>query len=306
MFHPIVSRLRKLSKGFTLIELLVVIAIIAILIGLLLPAVQKVRDAANRSRSQNNLKQLTLALHNANDSFGTLPPASGFWPVAGKNPHQTAHYALLPYIELDNLKKKNEITNNHPDDSWWVKSDQTISDAGAKTFVSPQNRYVVPSNLDNGHLSITSYATNRWALGPAISNNGTGGATSIAMGTIPDGTSNVMAFIERYTWCANPAQFASEDRWTTWSESNFWGIALPVIGATQGDDTIYLPQFAPAQSTSTGTTTCDPKRPQSNGQGGILVSLFDGSVRVVGPGITQPTWQAAMLPDDGLPLGSDW
>ena len=95
------------KKGFTLIELLVVIAIIAILIGLLLPAVQKVREAAARSTCQNNLKQMGLAVHNFQSTYGVFPPSRT------KDLGLTWAVLILPYMEQENLYKQFDLTKQY-------------------------------------------------------------------------------------------------------------------------------------------------------------------------------------------------
>src|SRR5262245_6254387 len=128
-------------KGFTLIELLVVIAIIAILVGLLLPAVQKVRDAANRTSCLNNMKQLGLALHGFQESNGVFP-ASG-WTMAGPGNPQGKYVGwrplTLPYIEQENLQKLYDFNIN-----WWEGTNPTAAAVPVKTYQCPS----VPSRMD--------------------------------------------------------------------------------------------------------------------------------------------------------------
>jgi prepilin-type N-terminal cleavage/methylation domain-containing protein/prepilin-type processing-associated H-X9-DG protein len=132
---------RTQRRAFTLIELLVVIAIIAVLVGLLLPAVQKTREAANRMSCQNNLKQLGLAIHTFHDANGHLPSTQRPPSNAAPLPRQGWMLFILPYIEQSNLYNQYDFTQ-----SWFVPANVPVSGTRVKTFECPSGQN--PSRLD--------------------------------------------------------------------------------------------------------------------------------------------------------------
>ncbi|HEX5270866.1 MAG TPA: DUF1559 domain-containing protein, partial [Gemmataceae bacterium] len=136
---------RPRRGAFTLIELLVVIAIVAVLMGLLLPAVQKVRETANRIRCANNLKQWGLALHLFHDSYGYLPPGM----IAGsdiQDSYHTGFTCLLPYVEQDNIHRL-----YHYDQHWYDPPNYTAVGQQGPLFYCPSNR-------TGGTIDLTPYA----------------------------------------------------------------------------------------------------------------------------------------------------
>ena len=294
----------KRWRGFTLIELLVVIAIIAILIGLLLPAVQKVREAAARSQSQNNLKQITLACHSCNDVYGKLPMITGYFPNTGGNPssppagHGTVFYYLLPFMEQNNIYMDPSV-NASGGYSYSISSDWGYIGGPIKTFIAPGDPSVPGNGLLSGwnNRGAASYAGNGFLFGADGGNNAVNGIPYSAGGTarlpstMPDGTSNTMGFLERYAICnnSNAVQHCwQEDGQGTnaWSPGIF-NNALPLFNANYN-------------------TRCDGSIAGTFSPAGIMVSMMDGSVRLVTTSVSQNTWSYALWPSDGIPLGPDW
>jgi prepilin-type N-terminal cleavage/methylation domain-containing protein len=193
--------------GFTLIELLVVIAIIAILIGLLLPAVQKVRDAAARMQCSNNVKQLALACHNYHDANGTFP---AFSMAPSATSMGSSHFYLLPFIEQDNVyKAANGISWNARltgIKTFACPKDPTLSDAkftGDAVNYAPNPTSVGRTSFNGQPFGGATYAINgAIAVGASVSNQLVKG--SMTMTGITDGTSNTVLFAERMAFCAGP------------------------------------------------------------------------------------------------------
>jgi prepilin-type N-terminal cleavage/methylation domain-containing protein len=280
-------------KGFTLIELLVVIAIIAILIGLLLPAVQKVREAAARIQSSNNLKQLGIASQSyagASMKFPSPLSADGNGNVVGPNGVLISYFfALLPQMEGDNIYN---TTNLNP---FGTPGQQF------KTLIAP-----LDPNNSASTPGLNSYAVNA-NFGPGI---------TITFGTLNQrGTSNIVGHAEQTAGSAALAQSS-----TPIPQRYYLGY-VPGTGSATSAPTYVCNTFCGASIMTTYTMAAalvgNTPTPFTN-QGitatnnpisaftsaGAQIGMMDGSVRTVNS--AQPSLLIAVSLNNTQPLGSDW
>jgi prepilin-type N-terminal cleavage/methylation domain-containing protein len=321
--------------GFTLIELLVVIAIIAILIGLLLPAVQKVREAATRTRSANNMKQIALACHAYESANKSMPPYVSssysydiYWNWTGAE--NGAYFAILPYVEQSAIYEAARTGTNTFDSSKVAEqvirvfinpSDPTVG-ADGRVKVKVTNYRSWPYTTEEYNRGASGYAINTSILGYEYSvsyafwpdYNYSYRDTALLERRAQDGVSNVMLLIEHnsvctagfpdyyYSWGYAPAI-------ATWrSPAAFWGYYYNYKS--------WGYQYGYPESVRFGANlnNCDfgyswgdygyvdVYRINAPRTGSVLVAMADGSVRSVSSNVGPYAFAIAAGPNDGEPL----
>ncbi|MBM4068933.1 MAG: DUF1559 domain-containing protein [Planctomycetes bacterium] len=325
--------------GFTLIELLVVIAIIAILIALLVPAVQKVREAAARTQCENNLKQIGIAMHNRLGDLKSFPPGFATLGVVAKATQgYSAHTMLLPYLEQDNVYKMINFSVG-PDDP----SNAAALSTRLEVFTCPSDPIYAAPNGWAGNNYVANYGSDVAFSQPA--NNASGvfwwnnekRARGAKPADIADGLSNTAAFCERLkgdfsnsivtprTDLIQPDISATfkgktmtrDDALNSCRAANLsdpklqWNSTYGGYWIKAHHMTVYT-HTSPPNDPGCGFPTASPPAqtmPANSahmGGSGVNLLLCDGSVRWVSNSVSVSTWRAVGTRFDGDLVGADW
>jgi prepilin-type N-terminal cleavage/methylation domain-containing protein len=298
---------RPRRKAFTLIELLVVIAIIAILIGLLLPAVQKVREAAARTQCSNNLKQMALACHNHHDTFGYLPNSGeGWWnpptyialgePAVGRYQWAGWGFQILPFIEQNNVYVGSSAGSI-------PQAQINAIGANVKVFNCPSRgalRQISGANWYSPSGTFPHTMTDYAAAFCASANDGViqynpGGPSGVDGTTMPqisDGTSNTLMLGDKCMDLCYLGQFQSDDN-EGYTAGWDWDSVRPTSAGPPLRDARWCIGYGQDRFGSSHTA-------------GIQAALADGSVRMISFAISAPTFYALGTRAGGEVLGPDF
>ena len=298
--------------AFTLIELLVVIAIIAVLIALLVPAVQKVREAAARAQCQNNLKQIVLASHNFHDSYRRLPSAYD-GDKSGTVVRTQLLVSLLPYLEQGPLY----ATFGTPTLNLQIMGPNNGHQATLAVFTCPSDFTYGNGFPVNPDWAAGCYAGNWQVFGnPAVGNTSpANGVGKMNLLSVSDGTSNTIFHAEKMAKCYALGNSISPHQ-TLWAHGGWNNTWSPVFAYGSADGTTSFnhgmsgSQFGYVGAGSvfqiaTGSVIPDCGKASSPHSAGINAALGDGSVRFITSSVTGTTWWAACTPARGDQVADD-
>jgi prepilin-type N-terminal cleavage/methylation domain-containing protein len=290
------------QTGFTLIELLVVIAIIATLIGLILPAVQKVREAAARIKCGNNIRQVGVAAQMAHDTTRLLPPGLGYW--GGGSAYGTFHFHLLPYLEQGALYQQSLYAG------CYFAGNNGVYQQPVAAYLCPSDPSAPPAgqaaDLDGNTWGAATYAVNAQVVARVdpvgVIQSPDGQARLLA--SFPDGASNTILAAEKYAQCFNSNYPAGGNYWAYYFtglnlQPYHPGFAVSWNGYSIGPASKFQIQPRPYNG------GCDPTMAASPHPGGIQVALGDGSARFLSAGVSIYTWWYLCTPAGGELLGPD-
>jgi prepilin-type N-terminal cleavage/methylation domain-containing protein len=299
---------RRRGRAFTLIELLVVIAIIGVLLGLLLPAVQKVRDAAARMQCANNLKQMGLAVHMYADAYNQLPPAYQAPFSDGVYHHQSFYFTILPFIEQQGMYIAGMTPSTNVYGGYTYGGELPnglIWNSGfVKLYICPAD----PTNSSSTGIASLwgyvggSYGFNNLLFGGSMDYNQVYSPwwhSQYLLGNIPDGTSNTIFQADRFAYYPSyeTGGYQGHGYGTIW----WWP---PAFGVWLAPTFNYFSQGLP--QVGVNPIKANPFVAQSAHTAALNVGMADGSVRSVSGGVSLHSWMAAQDPADGWTFDSTW